>query len=283
MILIGCLPKRTIDLPSDDTSQTYDAFHSPTLVIIRGYDDDAMEPFISRDGRFLFYNNSNEPGVNTEIHYAGRIHDTLFDYKGLLVGANSIALDAVPSMDTANTLYFVSTRSYDETLETIHCGRFTDTSLTDVELVSGVSQQRRGRINFDVEVSPDGNVLYLSDGLFTGGAVPKKANLVMAYRAGSTFVFGPNNMFAAINTTALEYAPAISVDGLEIFFTRLTPTGPIILRSTRSDISAVFGLGERVSAIQGFVEAPSLDPGERIMYYHRKDPDGRFRIYLVRR
>jgi hypothetical protein len=41
-----------------------------------------MEPFITRDGRYLFFNNSNDPSVNTNLRYAERIDDLTFKYKG---------------------------------------------------------------------------------------------------------------------------------------------------------------------------------------------------------
>lgn len=37
------------------------AFADPERVTIQGYDGDAMEPFLSRDGRFLLFNNRNDP------------------------------------------------------------------------------------------------------------------------------------------------------------------------------------------------------------------------------
>jgi hypothetical protein len=39
---------------------TYDAFHKPEDVAINGYQGDAMEPFLTRDGRYLLFNNRNE-------------------------------------------------------------------------------------------------------------------------------------------------------------------------------------------------------------------------------
>ena len=36
-------------------------FGSRQRVSIRGYSDHAMEPFLTRDGRFLLFNNSNDP------------------------------------------------------------------------------------------------------------------------------------------------------------------------------------------------------------------------------
>jgi len=41
-----------------------------------------MEPFITRDGRYLLFNNSNDPLVDTNLHYAERIDDLTFAYRG---------------------------------------------------------------------------------------------------------------------------------------------------------------------------------------------------------
>ena len=37
-----------------------------------------MEQFVSRDGRYLVFNDRNDPGLNTELHYAERIDDLTF-------------------------------------------------------------------------------------------------------------------------------------------------------------------------------------------------------------
>jgi len=123
----------------------YTAFSNPERITIRGYSDHAMEPFISRDGRYLFFNNSNDPSVNTNLHYAERINDLTYEYKGE-VGKN----------------------------------------------------------------------------------------------------------------------------------------GPVIYRSTRKNVTQPFDPPERIAAIKGFVEAPTLSPDGRSLYYHRKDGE-RFVIYRVTR
>jgi len=49
------------------------AFANPERVAIRGCDGDAMEPFLSRDAMVLFFKNSNDPKVNTDLSWAERI------------------------------------------------------------------------------------------------------------------------------------------------------------------------------------------------------------------
>jgi hypothetical protein len=43
-------------------------FSGPRAVEIVGYRDHAMEPFVSRDGRYLLFNNRNDPSENTDLH-----------------------------------------------------------------------------------------------------------------------------------------------------------------------------------------------------------------------
>lgn len=102
----------------------YTAFVNEQPVTINGYIGDAMEPFLSRDSKYLFFNNSNDPAVNTDLFYALRIDGLNFQYQGPVQGANGDKLDAVASMDTSGNFYFISTRSYDTTISTLHSAPF---------------------------------------------------------------------------------------------------------------------------------------------------------------
>ncbi|NBC86302.1 MAG: hypothetical protein GVY25_08930 [Bacteroidetes bacterium] len=64
LLLVGCSTSGSGD-PAD-ADATYDAFSAPARVQINGYDGDAMEPFLSRDGQFLLFNNRNDPSVNND-------------------------------------------------------------------------------------------------------------------------------------------------------------------------------------------------------------------------
>jgi len=89
-------------------------------------------------------------------------------------------------------------------------------------------------------------------------------------------------LLAAINTDALEYAPCISDDQLELFFTRIANNESAIYRSTRRDRSSAWEAPRRISAITGFAEAPTIAPGGRALYYHVRR-NGRFVIERVMR
>ena len=77
----------------------YRAFGAPQRVTIRGYDGDAMEPFITKDGRYLLFNNRNDPRTNTNLHFAARVDDLTFQYRGEIGGVNTPVLEGVPSLE----------------------------------------------------------------------------------------------------------------------------------------------------------------------------------------
>jgi hypothetical protein len=110
-------------------------FQSPRRVEILGYSGSAMEPFISCDGRYLFFNNRNDPGEQTDVLFAERAENDAFRFLGPVPGVNQPppVLDAVPSMNAQGELFFISTRSYETTLSTVTTvilrARRTDVSL----------------------------------------------------------------------------------------------------------------------------------------------------------
>lgn len=263
-------------------------FTNPQPVVIEGYDGDAMEPFLSRDGRRLFFNNRNTPEENTDLHWAEAVTPARFIYRGKISGVNTEKLEGVPSMDENGLLYFISTRSYFKTCSTVYRARFTDGHARDVQLVEGLSKKKRGHLIFDAEVSADGKTLIAVDGVFSGGSAPDKADLFIASRNGARFERSPDSakIFANINTSSLEYAPSMSADGMELFFTRVT--GALfwrdlsIMHAERKNLASPFGKPKRIDAIKGFVEAPALNRDGRSLYYHQKT-GGTFKIYRVTR
>ncbi|HET7363597.1 MAG TPA: hypothetical protein VFJ70_08510 [Burkholderiales bacterium] len=243
-----------------------------------------MEPFITRDGRYLFFNNRNDPRVDTNLHYAERVDDLTFDYRGELRGANSPALDGVASMDRDGNLFFISTRSYAQTLSTLYRARFRAGEVSAVELVPGMSLQRAGWLIFDAEISPVGDALFMADGEFAGGALPKSADIAVAVRDGAGFRRHPASaeFMRNVNTAALEYAPAISADLLELFFTRAAAGQAAVYRSRRASRDQPFGVPQRVAAIPGFAEGPTLSADGRSLYYHGLEAN-RYVIYRIAR
>jgi hypothetical protein len=291
LVLLGlALVVRTPAQAQDAGDQSAEAkaasFTNLRAVEITGNSRDAMEPFLSRDGKVLFFNNSNAPTVDTNLFWATKVDDSTFQLQGEIGGVNGPALDAVASMDLSNNFYFVSTRSYDTTLSTIYSGNYAKGSVSGVAIAAGVSPTRRGLVDFDQEISADGNTLYFTEGLFTGGSVPASSEVLIARRSDSGFMRDAQSeqILRTINAAGrLNYAACTSADELEIFFTRLNGTEPAILMASRTSTAKPFGAAEKISAISGFVEAPTISPDGRSLYFHRRNPDGVYSIYRVSR
>ena len=79
-----------------DTNQGPE-FDQPIKVTVNGYSGNLMEPFLSRDGNILLFNNLNSLPENTNLHWATKINDTTFQYKGEIAGVNTTELEGVPT------------------------------------------------------------------------------------------------------------------------------------------------------------------------------------------
>ncbi|HWB24511.1 MAG TPA: hypothetical protein VG738_03480 [Chitinophagaceae bacterium] len=265
------------------------AFLKPVRITIKGYSGNCMEPFITRDGSTLLFNNLNAAPENTNLHWATRINDSTFEYKGEITGVNTDSLEGVPSMDSLGNLYFISNRSYSNTLSTIYHCNFSNGAATSISLVKGVSKQKPWWVDFDVEISTDGQTLYFTDGRFNNSNNPETADLVIAEKDGTGFKRLANSdaIMENINTGGLEYGACISADQLTLYFTRvplpLTQTSaPEIMVATRNSKDEPFSIPSKIESITGFAEAPTIAPSQQIVYYHKKE-DGRFVLYMVRK
>lgn len=248
---------------------------TPQPVMIRGYAGEAMEPHLTRDRRFLLFNSLNQPPTDTNLYYAERIGDLTFQFRGEIAGANTASLEGTPTTDRLGNLYFVSLRSYARTASTIYRARFLDGRVSGVELVAGVSRGVPVMVNFDVDVSPDGEALHFVDSRFRFGR-PKWAHLAVAARRGEVFQRDPDSerLLRNVNVRGLVYAPCISADGLRLFFTRIDPDvqrgAPALYLAKRPDRASPFGLARRLT-IDGFVEGPALSPDGAWLYFHKRD------------
>jgi len=261
----------------------------PQPVRIEGYDGEAMEPFLSRDGAFLFFNTRNDPGVDTDIHVARRRDDLTFVHLGVVAGTKSSDLDGVPTMARDGSFCFISPRDYRQTLNSVFCGRFDGRDVVDVKPQMGLKTERLGRLIFDVELSADGAQLVFAEGTFGGGAAPDSAELHLASRAANGFVRDADGdlILAKVNAVdGLKYAAGLSADGLELFFTRLTGfwifRGLEIMRAERVRVGDAFGAPVHVP-LDGFVEGPTLSGDGHALYFHKKNADGRFGIWRITR
>lgn len=284
VVLSACKPDKKKVTPTPIVE-----FGQPLKVEMIGYSGNMMEPFLSRDGNTLLFNNLNAAPENTNLHWATKINDTAFQYKGEVTGVNTIDLEGVPTVDNTGNLYFVSNRNYANTLSTLYQSNFLNGTATNVQLMSGVSKLQAGWANFDVEISADGELLYFVDAQFDQTGNPQIADLVIAKKNGTAFqrLFNTSEIMKNINSNALEYAACISVNQLELYFTRLvvpfSPTSvPEIFVSTRQNINEPFSSPSKIQSITGFAEAATIAPDQKTIYYHKKD-NNTFGLYMVRK
>lgn len=312
ILLMSCGGGSSSDKAPAVTPNTV-SFGNPTEVTIVGYAGDAMEPSISRDGLVLFFNNLNSdqlPGGmtnDTNIHYAIRNTDDNFQYMGEVVGANtdnsaqSNELEGVPSIDVNNTFYFIRTIDYFDVasadyLRSIFRADYVNGTLTNLASLPNLRDDRAasnavpGELNFDAAIHHDGDTLYFVQGIFSGNSFPDAADIGVARQIGGVFTANSNSAveMALINTDALEYAPSISRDQLELYFTRATGSLASgfdfgVYVATRNAVADTWSAVKRIDAITGdFTEGPSISSDGELLYYHQKI-NGQYRLWVARR
>lgn len=280
-------PIQASDEPIDNT------FSVPRPTEIQGYSDHMMEPCITLDGKYLMFNNSNEPGAKTHIHLCQRLDTNIFKYIGELPGTVSDSKDMAPSVDNAGNLYYTCLKSYDRDLKSLYVGKLKDESVTGVQEVPGdISPKVQTWINMDCCISADGKTLVVSRARFDFGSIhPAESDLQMFVKGENGFALDPQSIsvLKAVNSPALEYAPSLSADQLELYFTRAQRDleGRLLMRilvSKRDKVSSPFGPPSVLGVIQGFVEAPTLPALNHELFFHKRDAeDGKFKIYRCER
>ena len=151
------------------SSQVHPSFGDEIDVTINGLGFDAMEPFISANGKYLFFNNLND-GINTKLFYAARVNDSTFNYIGELNGSNQFSppqLGAVADMDKSNNFYWTSTRNYPSELDNLYHGKFNSGNVSDIGRVHGnFNKNIPGWLIMDHGISYDGQLLYYNNARF---------------------------------------------------------------------------------------------------------------------
>lgn len=290
-IVAAGLGARCNETPAGDPAVVSPEFGDESAVTISGYGADAMEPFLTRDGRYLFFNSLND-GVTTSLYYALRASDTQFVFQGEIGGVNAPPphLDAVASMDAAAAFFFVSTRDYPAEIRNLRTGRFADGNVTGLAPVEGdfYIASPPGWIVMDAEISRDGETLYYVNARFDGGALPAEAKIGIARRQNSAFLEdrASDELLARVNAEDyLVYAPATAAGGAELYFTRIRKGAHVteICVSTRMEGENVYSAPRRLEIGGSLAEAPTLADDGRRIYYHKKTDDGRYHVFTMRR
>ena len=266
---------------------TYPSFNSEIEVTINGLSFDAMEPFISPNGNYLFFNNLND-GINTKLYYATKINDSTFNYVGEITGTNQVTtpqLDAVADMDSNDNFYWTSTRNYPNELNNLFHGTFNTGNVSEIERVHGdFNMNIPGWLVMDHGISLDGQYLYFNNARFdeTNCQGPCETVLGIAQKNNdSTFSTLPNSASILQNITDVNfiyYAPCISSDNLELYYTRYlkgqitSSTVFEICVAVRSNFTSNFSVPKVLfsETISNLIEAPTLSVDKNIIYYHRK-------------
>lgn len=272
-------------------AQTTPTFGPEIPVNFIGVSTDAMEPHLSPDGNALFFNSLND-GITTSLFYGGKINDSTFQLVGAVPIVNQAVtprLDAVASLDTANNFYWVSTRNYPVEFDNLHRIRFLQSGYTNFGRVHGDFYiYSPGWLIMDAAISHYGEQLIYCNAYFNNcTGVPCKAALGIANKVNdSTFIKTTNSgmIMAAVNDTAnyIVYAPQLTEDGLELYFTRLAhaSTNTEICVATRSNVSDPFGAPSvLISSPGNLPEAATVSADKTKIYYHKKE-GGIFKLFL---
>jgi hypothetical protein len=287
----GAIDPATIkptELPVYDATEPSAAlFGAPVKVQIIGYYGNAMEPFVSADGEYLFFNSENNPQYDTNILYAKKKDDRgfIYEYIGAVPGAFSAEMDSAPSLDESGRFFFTSLRSYNKSLLSLYAGRFSTEGVTGIKAVEGdLSAPKLGTINSDAEVSRDGTAIYFTRSQFLfGQAVPLSSDLAVAYFIDGGFLPQPvDTIMQAVNTPALEYGPSLTADGMELYFTRASSSGARIMVASRPAVDQPFSTAYVISTISGNVGGPFITSEGSTLYFHSAEGKG-YTIYRAER
>lgn len=277
---------------SNASAQVYPAFGPEIKVTVTGLAFDAMEPFISLDGNTMFFNSLNSGG-NTNLYYASKVNDSTFTYIGLVGGCYDPSpghLDGVASLDSLNNFFWVSLRNYPTVFDNLHRGVYSAGNVSAITRVHGdFNIYTPGWLVMDAAINYQSDLLYYCNAFFNSCAfgMPCQARLGVAQKVNdSTFnkLINTDALFANINdTNYIVYAPQVTKDGLEIYYTRILKStiNSEICVSVRNAVTDPFSLPAVIHSNLGSVpEAATPTTDKQKIYYHQKDGTGIFHLYL---
>lgn len=178
-----------------------------------------LEPFITHDGAWLYFVSKRprpgetEPG-EWDIWRIPRTADGLGEPEILPAPVNDEHKEFYPSLTTSGDLYFTSDRPGGLGGEDIWRARWTGDGWAEPENL-GPSVNSPGP-EFNSLIAPDGSWLIFGsvrEGDVGGG------DLHIAFRGPDGDFLPSMNMGEPLNSSALDYCPALSPDGSILFFT----------------------------------------------------------------
>ncbi len=296
-------------LAANQSSLLKATFSDPHPVHIKGLPRGAdktpistEEPFVSRDGRFLFFNTGKNEN-HKDLQYAELIQKKWI-YRGQIgpdINTEKF-VEGNPTMDENNNFFYINT-GVDRMVSSAKFSPETG-QLSEVKEFRNIPNRQMKMVdqkfhgNMGVEVSADGQTIYFSRATWElrGKSLGRvlASNIFFLSKKKKSYFFDRmqvKKIMRNINTTDLEYAASISSDGLELFFTRLSleafKKGKIrskIMHATRSALSEPFGQPKMIKSIGGsdFVEGPAISHDNKELFYHKYN-GSKFRLFKVKR
>jgi len=292
LIVFGVFEKFS-DKRTYEISGVCEKFGPAEKVSLEGYTGNAMEPFITCDNKFLFFNSLND-GKDTSIYYAARKDQNTFSVKGRIAGpvnGQPPHLDAVASMDASGNFYFTTTRKYPAEFENIYTGYFACGTVESVIPVNGDFYIRTpGHIVMDSEISRDGQALFFCNARFWFfGIVPLECSIGYAVKKNASFYTATDSIAIMKNVNAafghcIKYAPSISPDGLELYYTVFNrrKASTEIYVAARKSIGTPFGIPQLIPIKGECAEAVTVIPDNSGIYFHMLD-SGIYSIFYMKR
>lgn len=188
-------------------------------------------------------------------------------------------------MDAARNFYWTSTRNYPDELDNLFHGTYDSGNVSNIGRVQGdFNKNIPGWLVMDHGISLDGEFLYFNNARFDNQNCvgPCETNIGVARKVNSTtFNKLPNS--ASIlqninNPQYIFYAPFISSDHLELYYTRYlkgsigTDTVFEICVAVRTNALESFSVPKVLfsETTSNLIEAPTLTVDKKIIYYHKK-------------
>jgi hypothetical protein len=196
----------------------------------------------------------------------------------------------VASLDTTGNFVWVSARDYPNNYDNLHRADYVNDSCINLNRVHGnFYVYSPGWIVMDAMLTYDGSELYYCNAFFDTCITPCSSRIGIAARVNdSTFntVSNSDSILQNVNDTNYAvYAPHLSADGLELYFTRLLLGGfdTEICVSVRNTTADVFSIPlVLIAEFPNVPEASALNTNGNLMYYHKKF-NGTFAIHLVKK
>ncbi len=280
---------------STNPDENISGFHDEKKVNIIGYPGDVRDPFITKDDKYLFFDDYNQKGFMS-IFYAEKIDDITFNFIGELPRIGNEHSDFCPTMDSLNNFYFISRRDLETTKNaTIFTGSFSNNIVDNVRHVSGtIISPDTLDVNFDVNISYDGKRLLATSVMFDESYFEYDTDLILAFKSGDLFNLAENTdeIFKNINTSEFNECYAeLSKDGLELFFIRYNLQGLFKARmfyAKREKTSLPFAEASLISIpVENDslvnISSPSLSGDGKRLYYQKGQFRKYYNVYMMSR